>query len=128
MKFRSNKLLVPLLILLIILSIGVFIQYSLGLSIFRDDVKGYFLNSFIQTPFNKQSQAEIRLNNSKLEINLNLTDQDKPIMKQFLSNLNQDQDLSFLSLELDKNAAASLAPLLPLAISPIPSYSLVNWI
>lgn len=104
-----------MLLVLIFLSVGIFIKFSLGFTSFGRDFKGLFLNSFSQNPFTKQSELNVSIVNSKLNLNFQLLEEDKPKFAIFVKNWFGDaEDIKTVSLGIDESLAALLAPNLPL--------------
>lgn len=114
MNFKSKKWTVPLLLLLIFISVAIFIQFSMGLGIFRDDAKGLFLNSFSKNPFSKQSEVSVSLLDSKLKLDFDLTKEDKPKFNTFVRNwFGESKDIKKISLSIDKSLSEFLQSGLP---------------
>lgn len=114
MNFRSKKWTVPLLLLLIFISVAIFIQFSMGLGIFRDDAKGLFLNSFLKNPLSKQSRLGVSISGNKLTLNFNLTPEDKSVFNAFVKKwFGIDEEIKTLDLEVDKNTLNLFNPILP---------------
>src|SRR5690554_5149232 len=114
MNFRSKRWTVLLLISLILLAIGIFIQFSLGLGVFHNEVKSFFQNTFSQNPFNKQSKVQVSLVDSNLRMNFEIIEEDKATFKNFVANwFSTDEEIKNISLGVDKNVADILAPSLP---------------
>jgi len=114
MNFKSRKWTVLFLLLLILLSAGVFIKFSLGFKTFDRDLAGIFLNSFSKNPFAGQSRLNISLTDSKVNLNFNLTEEDKPKFLAFIRNwFGITEEVKNISLGLDKNLKTFLAPNLP---------------
>lgn len=118
MNFKSKKWTVILLILLIILSIGVFLRFSLSPDFFEGDVRSGFLTAFSQNPFRKQSQVNLSLVDSKLALNFDLVDEDKPGLAGFVNNLyGKNMEVRSLSVGLDEKLVGILAPVLPVNLN-----------
>lgn len=118
MNFRSGKWTVPLLLFLILLSVGIFIKFSLGFKTFDQDLAGLFLNSFSKNPFSKQSRLNVSLIDLKLNLIFSLTEEDKPKFQAFIRNwFGESEEVKNVSLGLDKNLKAFLSPNLPVDLN-----------
>jgi hypothetical protein len=112
--YKSKKWTIPLSMLLIILVIGVFFILSLGPNFFRGDFKGRFLGAFSQNPFRKQSQVTASLVDSKINLNFDLIEEDKPKFASFVKNwFGIDEEVKTLSFGVDENVATMLSLNLP---------------
>lgn len=117
MNFKSRKWTVLLLLLLIFLSIVVFIKFSLGFNSL-EDFKVRFLNSFTQNPFRKQSQVNVSLADSKLNLNFDLIEEDKPKFGIFINKwFGTNEEIHSISIGIDENTAAFLAGSLPIQLN-----------
>lgn len=113
-NFRSKKWTVPLLLVLIFLSIGVFLIVSLGPDFWKQDFKGRFLGSVSRNPFKKQSRVQASLIDSKLNLNFDLIPEDKAKFALFVKNwFGADQEVKTLSFGIDENMEAMLSQNLP---------------
>lgn len=114
MNFKSKKWTILLLIFLIVLAISIFIQFSLGLGVFRNDIRSLFLNTFSQSPFNKQSRVDVSLIDSKLKLNFEIMNEDKPAFQSFVQNWFGIRDeIKSLDFGIDDNLVQTLSPILP---------------
>lgn len=114
MNFKSRKWTVLLLLLLIFLSAGIFIKFSLGFKTFDRDLSGIFLNSFSKNPFAGQSRLNISLTDLKVNLDFNLTEEDKPKFQEFIGNwFGVTEEVKNVSLGVDKGLKAFLLPNLP---------------
>lgn len=106
MNFRSKKWTIVLLVFLTIFSIGVFIQFSLGLKIFGP-----------QNLFAPQSSVNISLVDSKLKLDFDITQEEKPQFNAFIRNWSGvTEDINNLTLAIDENLAEFLRPILPIKL------------
>lgn len=111
---KSKKWTIPLLVALIILAIGIFIQFSLGFTNFEN----FFLNTFSQNPFKKQSQVNVSIVDNKLNLNFELIDEDKTPFKSFINNwFGVDEEVKSLSFGIDENLKSQIAPNLPVDLN-----------
>lgn len=118
MNFKSKKWTVLLLIFLIILAIGIFIQFSLGLGVFRSDLKSFFVNTFSQSPFGRQSQINVSTTDSSLKMSFEIIDSDKPVFGNFVRNwFGTNEEIKTLDLNLDKNLIEIISSVLPAKLS-----------
>src|SRR3989344_5598549 len=114
MNFKSKKWTIPLLLVLIVLSVGIFIKFSLGFASFDRDFKGLFPNSFSQNPFAKQSEVSISVIDSKLKLDFKLLEEDKPKFQAFTKRwFGVSEEIKTLDLGIDENLTALVAPNLP---------------
>lgn len=114
MNFRSRKWTVLLLVFLIILSLGVFIKFSLGFNYFDRDFKGLFFNSFSKNPFARQSELKVSLTDLRLNLDFELIEEDKPKFKSFVKNwFGVDEEVKSLGFGIDENLKVNLSPNLP---------------
>lgn len=123
MSFKPNRWTFVLLVLLITLSAGAFFFISLSPEFFKSDFKAQFLGAFSQNPFRKQSEVKVSSIDSKINLNFDLTQEDKPKLKAFVRNWFDDsEDISSLSIGIDENLKRMLSANLPadlnLEISP----------
>lgn len=106
MNFRSKKWTVLLLVFLIILASGIFIQFTLG--------SGIFLNSLPQSPFRKQSEVSVSLADSKLKLDFEIIEDDKETFQNFVENwFGADEEIKSLDFGIDENLTKILLPILP---------------
>lgn len=114
MNFRSKKWTVLGLFILIILAVSIFIQFTLGLGVFRSDLKNIFLNSISQNPFHKQSKLNASLVDLQLSLNFEILESDKTAFQNFVWNwFGEQEEIKSIKMAIDKNLAQTLAPILP---------------
>lgn len=103
MNFRSKKWTVLLLIFLILFTVSIFIQFSLGLG-----------GTFSKSPFRRQSEVSVSLVNSKLKLDFAIIEDDKLALQNFINNwFGAKEEVKSLSIGIDENLAQILLPVLP---------------
>lgn len=114
MNFRSKKWTVLLLVFLIILAIGIFIQFSVGTGVLRDNLKSVFLNSYYQNPFYQQSEVNVSLTDSHLNLDFEIIENDKLTFGNFINNwFGINEDIKSVKVGIDENLTQFLSPILP---------------
>ncbi|MBI2593736.1 hypothetical protein HYW44_03770 [Candidatus Daviesbacteria bacterium] len=117
MNFRSRKWTVLLLVFLIILAIGILIQFTIGSGVLKDNLKFFFLNSYYQSPFHKQSELNASLVDSELSLNFDIIEGDKGAFLNFVNNwYGTKEEIETLRVGIDENLAQILSPVLPVKL------------
>lgn len=114
MNFKSKKLAIPSLLVLIFLAVGVFMTVSLGPDFWSQDFKSRFLASFSQNPFKKQSAIKVSLEDLKINLKFDLIEEDQPKFAVFVGNwFGVSEEINSLSLGIDENIKNMLSQNLP---------------
>lgn len=109
MNFKSKKWTIVLLVLLIVLSIGIFIKFAIGTEIF---------NTFDQNPFKKQSRVKVSLVDSKLNLDFDLNEEEGLRFTSFINNWFDIPDqIKSLSFGMDPNINALVSQSLPVELN-----------
>lgn len=114
MNFKSKKWTVPVLVFLIILALGILIQFSVGGVVFKNNLNSFFLNSYYKNPFYKQSSVDISLADSYLKFNFDIIEGDKGVFLNFINRwYGTEEEVKTLRLGVDENLVKILSPVLP---------------
>lgn len=118
--FKSKKLIIPALIVLILIAVGVLITASFGTDFWSQDLKVRFLGTFSNNPFRKQSQVNVSLVDSKLNLNFELIPEDELRFASFIRNwFGIDERVKTVSFGIDENMTNALKANLPVNLKLI---------
>lgn len=118
MNFKSKRWQIFLLVSLIVLSLGIFVKFAIGTDEFSKNIRSMFLGTFSQNPFKKQSEVEVSLVDSKINLNFEIIGEDKPQFAQFIKNwFNTDEEIKSLSFGIDEKLSAALKSNLPVELN-----------
>lgn len=114
MNFKSGRWTAALLIFLILLAVTIFIQFSLGLGVFKSDIRNSLLGLFSKSPFYKQSEVRVYLQDSNLKFDFEITEEERSVFSRFVSNwFDKEEEIKSVSFGVDENLSGFLLPVLP---------------
>ncbi len=126
--FKSKKWTIPALLLLIFLCIGIFIKFAIGTDAFSANVRSIFLGTFSQNPFKKQSEAQLSLIDSKINLNFQIIEEDKPQFAAFIKNwFGTTEEIKNLSFGIDDSLKSKLTQNQPVNLKLTISDKSLAW-
>lgn len=118
MNFKSKKWVIPGLLILIILSIGIFVKVAFDTNLFGSDFRTMVLGTFQKNPFKKQSAVKASLIDSKLNLAFDIIEEDKTKFTTFVYNwFGVVESIETLNFGIDESAKAMLSQSLPVNLS-----------
>lgn len=114
MNLKSKKWQIILLLALIIMSASIFITFAFGAAAAGQNIRSLFLDTFYKNPFKKTSQVKASLVDSKINLNFDLIEEDKPNFASFIKTwFETEEEINSLSFGIDENTKTILAGSLP---------------
>lgn len=114
MNLQAKKWAIPGLVVVILLAIGVFVKIAYDANVFGSDFRAIVLGTFQKNPFKKQSQVHVSLVDSKLNLNFDLIEEDRPAFRGFVKNwFDIEEEVKSISFGIDENAKNILSQNLP---------------
>lgn len=123
MNFKSAKWLIPGLLILIILAVGIFVKVAFDTNVFGSDFRRMVLGTFQKNPFRKQSEVKVSLIDSRLNMNFDLLEEDKPKFAKFINNWfgateerSLPSEVKNLNFGIDENTKHMISQSLPVTL------------